>query len=196
MKNKTPKLCLFGIVSLLLFMQLRCKENAEKPPKTVMPEITQEGKNTIGCYVNGELYAVPSIVKLNEINSEYNNDYDVPNLKSLNINSGNGVKSNIEQHLNLFLIKNIIDTGMYSLTQEINSFSGKKTDKAYYSKFINRSKSQSYICPKNAYGWMHISKFDTISRIVSGTFEFDAVNKENADDKIEIRTGRFDIKIN
>ena len=44
------------------------------------------------------------------------------------------------------------------------------------------------------WGWLHIAYLDTINHIASGTFEFDAVNKNNNKDTVRIRDGRFDAK--
>ena len=56
-------------------------------------------------------------------------------------------------------------------------------------------KGKYYICPdSSAYGWLHISRLDTIAHITSGTFEYDAVNEDDNTDTIKIREGRFDAK--
>jgi hypothetical protein len=39
-----------------------------------------------------------------------------------------------------------------------------------------------------------ILKLDTVNNIISGTFQFDAINEEDDTDTIKIREGRFDVK--
>jgi hypothetical protein len=41
-------------------------------------------------------------------------------------------------------------------------------------------------------GELKISFFDSLNRIVAGTFEYDAVNEKG--EKVEVREGRFDMK--
>ncbi|HYG16766.1 MAG TPA: hypothetical protein VEC12_13500 [Bacteroidia bacterium] len=55
-----------------------------------------------------------------------------------------------------------------------------------------KDKKESYYCLKDTYGWLHIQFLDTVKHIVSGTFEFDAVNENNNLDTVKIREGRFD----
>ena len=43
-------------------------------------------------------------------------------------------------------------------------------------------------------GEVNITKFDTVGRIISGTFWFEATNKNNSSNKILITAGRFDLK--
>src|ERR1700733_2066445 len=42
------------ILFLLLYINTQCKKSA--PPPNILPPMTQEGKNTFGCKINGEVW--------------------------------------------------------------------------------------------------------------------------------------------
>jgi hypothetical protein len=46
----------------------------------------------------------------------------------------------------------------------------------------------------NPNNFMTILKLDTVNNIISGTFQFDAINENDDTDTIKIREGRFDVK--
>jgi hypothetical protein len=43
-----------GFLIILLIANLHCKKS--HPPPNILPAMTQEGKNTFGCMVNGEVW--------------------------------------------------------------------------------------------------------------------------------------------
>ena len=53
---------------------------------------------------------------------------------------------------------------------------------------------KSYETTNNTNNLLRILKLDTINQIISGTFQFDAINEEDITDTIKIRVGRFDVK--
>ena len=59
----------------------------------------------------------------------------------------------------------------------------------YFSKNYDRA---SFVWQEDLFEQFYITKLDTINKIISGTFAFDAVNSTGK--KVEIRDGRFDVK--
>jgi hypothetical protein len=50
-----------------------------------------------------------------------------------------------------------------------------------------------YYCSIENSGNLNITRYDYSNGIISGTFDFNAVNKDDSNDIIEITEGRFDI---
>ena len=184
-KNTTLYLLLLSF----LFMQSRCKDEKPEPPLQ-LPPITQEGKNTMGCLVNGEVYAVPIKTLNYEMQCEYYYRSFEPDLYgTFVISSSSGKYSDLKKTIVINMSREVFDTGYFALQYRKT---GGKIRKALYSTF-DGNKGIYFICPdSNSYGWMHISRLDTIAHIASGTFEFDAVNEDDNTDTIKIREGRFD----
>ena len=51
-----------------------------------------------------------------------------------------------------------------------------------------------YKSVENPNSWLYLIRFDTISRIASGTFSVDLLNTDNNLDTVRIREGRFDVR--
>ena len=52
--RRVYSLAYYGFLFLLLGSNTHCKKSA--PPSNILPPVTQEGKNTFGCKVNGEVW--------------------------------------------------------------------------------------------------------------------------------------------
>ncbi|MCK9481427.1 MAG: hypothetical protein M0R38_06680 [Bacteroidia bacterium] len=198
---KTIKtLFLLSIASLLCFSS--CKKEKkwttnifkQKRP-TELPPITTEGKNTFGCYVDGELL-VPFPRKAIKDNfgafyygvkwEDTNGTLQVGGTMEDEI--GSGFKS-----VGLYVYKRVFDVGEYILYTDPyllgNFFDMNRVGLS----IINQSGEtvcDSWRVPNPDCGRMNILRLDTVARIVSGTFYFDAINKEG--DTVKVTDGRFD----
>lgn len=162
----------------LLFTAGSC----EKDNEPQLPPITQTGKDSFGCLVNGEIWlpeptiAFPAIPKISaELKRE-------GNYRIWKLGASQGASSSFyfgiyedslkEGKINI-PVDELNDVGLY--------FFSKKFEKA------------SFTWDKKLQGELIITKLDTVNMILSGTFWFDAVNMLN--ETVKIRDGRFDFKI-
>jgi hypothetical protein len=159
-----------------------CKKDG---PSTILPEATQEGKNTMGMKVNGEVWTpyYPCGAFLNPCGAmEFS--YNKTNNLLYNINLGSS--RNINGGKTTF--------GFYTVPNASISSSGNKYDSIYvtYTDYMVASGgwvdySKSY----NPKGKFIITKLDFAKEIISGTFEMTLYNNG---DSVVITDGRFDCK--
>ncbi|KHJ39504.1 hypothetical protein PBAC_00110 [Pedobacter glucosidilyticus] len=173
---------------IILFSYLSLSASSCKKEKTgieALPAATQEGKNTFGCLVNGEVFIArgrsgfsPPYFEcdysfISETNSFRFYLRGTDEIRSSNTNSiiiySTGIKLNSSIKIDLRELQDGYANARYSETL-LNEFSTTSTSK----------------------GEITITKLDESKRILSGTFWFDAVNE--AGEKVEVREGRFDMK--
>jgi hypothetical protein len=150
----------------LLFPKTEPKTELEK-----LPPITQEGKNTFGCLVNGKAFVVT-------------NSYDQFAMyqKGILQFGADFEKEKINQNLIIWLEATLkIET--YSLNSEVSNI-------AYFIDGISGCTYQSY-SPTS--GFLKVNYLNLTNFIISGQFEFDAVST-NCLDTIRITEGRFDMQ--
>lgn len=154
-----------------------------------MPPETQTGANTFGAKINGEFWAPQGFGPFPA------NDILEARLmpdKDLYINARNFASSPNESEFQIFL-KNVSTMGIYPLNTTV-TFPSSAANHVY---FVKRN-----ITPKNEWltsashtGAVTITRIDTMALIVSGTFQFSALNINNSPEPITITEGRFDIKM-
>ena len=161
------------LVTLLLFSA--CKK--EEPNPDSLPPITQEGKNTFGCYINGEVWVphAPGLFERN-ITPVFGDWIRIEALRYFNsdgsdsqdlVISFNPDPSNVEK--------------LYSVENENASF-------------IFLSKECEYHIENNITGSITITKYDlTEEKVIAGTFEF-ILGKEGCE-TLHFTDGRFDVKV-
>lgn len=153
-----------------------------KKETTELPPVTQTGANTFGAKLNGEIWVpqgVGSIPASNTLEARF-----VSSTSVLYINARNFSKSPVETEFEI-VITNITGPGNYTL------------DAASYGYYVKRT-----VTPENEWqtnsqytGTVTITKLDTAARIVSGTFQFNAINLYNSPQPISVTEGRFDIRM-
>ena len=162
-------------VCSILFSAWSC----EKDNEPQLPLITQTGKDTFGCLINGEIWLPKAydLFPVKYIVLERVNDQRV-----WHIGVRQGAASNFYFSINEDSLKegkiNIPvdesnDIGIYHASQ----------------RFDNSSFRWNYNLP----GELIITRLDTVNKVISGTFWFDLINSNYK--KIEIRDGRFDLII-
>jgi len=170
---------------LLLPFLISCKKNVVDE----LPPATQTGANTFGAKVNDKLWVpssspIPGAAKLEA-------RYAV---NDLIINARNLGSTPVESEFEIY-IKDLNGAGIYPLNQNTPIYPNQVANYGYY---ISRN-----ITPINE--WMTSSQFtgsvnitldDRVNHIVSGTFQFDALNLFGNPDTLHVTEGRFDIKIN
>lgn len=188
MKIKTlPPLLLVSFVIATVAASFQCRKHKDEPSKE-LPPITQEGKNTIGCKINGEIW-VPYYscngmsanpcgeiaVDVHQINP------NTPQLVSLNI----AIEQKIEDNsITGFSIHTGTNQGISSIGNKIDSLTvyfGKPVAQLYYN-YNYYSKAEKF----------EITKLDTAQKIISGIFELTLYKSPS--DSLKITDGRFDLK--
>ena len=147
----------------------------------VLPPATQEGKNTFGCLVNGEVWVPAGKPRDRKLDLSYDpgfrgGAFNVSAYKTTNdvdqfmVIGGNGI--------NEIGIYNFVpngqtgDPGAIFTDQDLCSYLGYE--------FIQD-------------GWFKINRLDLEAQIISGTFEFTLAKPDC--DTIRVTEGRFDMKI-
>ncbi|PIE50920.1 MAG: hypothetical protein CSA38_00860 [Flavobacteriales bacterium] len=174
------KLLLLGLVFISLY---GCREQEQDP--TVLPPATQEGKNTGGALVNGEVWVAQKVKSSHFVFKTY---YEYP---SPNTNGGEyrlkivlaRPEGSISHSLIRFFIKDTTD--ITTKTYILNDLNG-----GGYS----TSTDDDYATNSQNTGSITITKFDKDKQIVSGYFQFDGGNVNGNGEVIHITQGRFDKK--
>jgi hypothetical protein len=137
-----------------------------------LPPITQAGKNTFGCLVNGKAWVAPT-----------QNDALASYQLGVMFISGS-VPIPLFQDIDIVLHDDPspIETKTYSLVQYPIS---------YCSSYFVSSKTCDYLPENTISGFIMITKIDRINFIVSGTFEF--VTELPNCEQLTVTHGRFDI---
>lgn len=167
-------------LAILLFIS-GCDKGPELTP------ITQEGKNTFSCKINGKVW-IPKgrgdiYVNIPPIDGGFYYDYSRnKNFGNIKIFAHGGEGEDLE----LFLNTNA--TGIHLLDQNTSFTAFSPSNFGY---FRTSNKSTFLTSAKNT-GKVTITKSDTVSGIISGVFEFAAGNSKG--ELITITDGRFDIK--
>ena len=182
---KKKLLCLSCIVGWFCFTT--CKK--DKPSKN-LPPITQEGKNTIGFKVNGEVWTPFYKCRYfgdpcGEISARYGPPSNVVERFSFGATRDNGQD---------FSYISIL------VTEPLTSI-GAKYDASVIEYYVSKTGSnlgKSYTKSNlNSIGKFEVTKIDTQEQNISGIFSFKLYNTySGVTDSLEITDGRFDFKMN
>lgn len=179
-----------NIILFYLIVTIFCfsKCNKDNPPPAVLPAITQEGKNTVGFIINGEVWVPYYKCSLNgdpcgEISANYGLPYGFSNVLGFQFERQNGSKSSsltISSYVPIYTIGNKYDSVGIEYRGENSIGNDDQYSKSFY----------------NSTGKFEITKLDTLNQIISGIFEFTLYEENGSGRSIEIKNGRFDFKIN
>jgi len=196
MKKITEILSFVLVVLFLIFIFLMtgCKKD-----QTIdaLPPLTFEGKNTIGCKINGLKWVPKGIISgsvvLNATEGGYWKRFPDPT-KHVRIKT-NSPDYNLDLYIRNYLDTGYLKPGIYHLNKNTQTLYGYGEIHSYgYIEINSRnifSSNKEYITDSLHTGWVQVLKSDSINKIISGRFEFDAYN--SSDGKIyKITEGRFD----
>lgn len=181
-----PTLC------LALLLSNCSKENDPEPPvlRDQLPPLTQTGAYTFGCLLNGEVW-IPKSYSISVVNPPVvlYSTFDSQK-KIFGITAYHWRKDAASPKERLAIFTPVIPPGeMHYLTDSIYGLG------ASYQYSANSTSSyiryDQLVIGKNS--WIQFSKFDTLTRIASGTFSIDLVNIADIQDTVFIRDGRFDV---
>jgi hypothetical protein len=163
----------------ITFMLVSCKscKKDNLAPVDQLPPATQNGQNTFGCLINGEVFTPKGAFSVPRLYADYYNG-GVYLICAVNVDS----RINILLKNDSSLINN---TGNYSLISAI--------DKNTYGQYANLNSNCNMYTDSISSGTLTVTKFSITSqkRIISGTFYF-TVKSPGCPD-IHVTDGRFDI---
>jgi hypothetical protein len=179
MKNSSLSL----LACLLCLTFASCSKKVNIKPNT-LPPATQTGANTFGTDINGKVF-VPA-----------------PCLGC--IGNGSGLRASyalnkfsIDAEYNDANLSNYISIYMGTLNGKGNypiGYNRGNSSDTYCSVSIsNANEGSNYLNDAGHVGTITITRFDTTKRIISGTFNFTAVNNQAMDSVAIVNNGRFDI---
>jgi hypothetical protein len=168
-----------------IFVLNSCKKDPTK--NAVLPEATQEGKNTVGFILNDEVW-VPygkCITQCNKISARYG----FPSAEEFGIDFQFKRKREKVDKLSALTISSSLIGNITSTGNKIDSigvnFQGENSN-GNTDDYSRLQKGSKFI----------ITKLDKVNRIISGEFEF-VLNEDNGSGKqIILKNGRFDLKMN
>ena len=180
---------------LLLLMTLSIFYSCSKDDnyKDGLPAETQEGKGTAGCLVNGNVFIPKGNNQFGpKLSCFYQRDQNGFHLGlSISAKGKNETRSVSVATNSEALIENTIYDLVERTLDDTNNYN------TNFGQFIinsaHGSSNQFYTTNLNK-GELKITKLDTLQKIISGTFWFDAINSSG--EKTEVRLGRFDMRYN
>jgi hypothetical protein len=186
------------LTALILLLVLSCNKDDDTNEFTpTLPAITQEGKNTFGCYINGVLltprdgtgtfnspdhgmifWGSPTNYNYYEIDIR---DYKSESGALMNIHILN--LSEVQENIYVLNESNCEDNVDSNINNNI------------YCRILDQqTQTYKWYCSIENGGILNITRYDFDNRIVSGTFNCTVQNRDNPEETIEITEGRFDIK--
>ncbi len=169
---------------LLTVLFASCKKEI-----TELPPATQTGANTFGAKVDGNMW-IPQGFGAFPANDILEARFTGPT--SIMINARNFSRSPTETEFEIY-IANITGPGTFTFNTDVVRASA-TTNYAYYVK-RELTPQNEWITTSTHTGTITITKLDPVNNIISGTFQFNALNMYNAPQPISVTEGRFDIKL-
>jgi len=168
--------------SLLIFLLLVSMLCENKPLPDELPPLTTNGENTFGCFIDGEIF-VPTIrryVGPDGLCTQKTHITDFPLypayyflFSACRAAAISDTVSDIKITINVKNIKTISDYNIFLA--------------------ITKYRSSYYYCDSTREGEIEIVYLDTINKIISGTFNFTAIDRVT-EKIISVTDGRFDLK--
>lgn len=192
--NNIPILKLLVICFTIASIIGSCKKDKKTTGVTEqeqLPAATQEGKNTFGCLINGEVF----------LPKNYSNQFFF-SYKPLNagVNSYGNIeitahKINKDGSFSIIRLYSygISQKGVYNLKLHLDVNQAPFFGTSYEYNPTPNNIGKYYYINDTINSTLEISKLDTIQKIMSGKFKFSfTLNNEN----IKVENGVFDLKLN
>ncbi len=172
---------------ILLVANLQCRKSA--PPPNILPPMTQEGKNTFGCMVNGEVWIPYYQCGLINFN---------PCEELRSVVTPFDTTSKLPFEFDLFASRKIGEGSFSSFIIRTGILKTGNLDSSFIVMYIRDSVGYYPQYPlSKASNAITITKLDTINQIISGTFYFTLYGNYNpTGDSVVITDGRFDVTYN
>lgn len=185
------------MVLCLVLLLVACDEPLPRP--------TKKGKDTFGCKINGKNFVPNGGGFLSGMKPLTGGYYDGNRVLEISAfgreegKSGNNSTTSIDLY-----VENVKGKGTYPINFDTNpppygtSYTSYGVydfvdQKSYIPNTTILGKTYTYVTRAALPGKVNITRLDRSLRIVSGTFEFKAVNVQDPNDIVKITKGRFDI---
>lgn len=178
-----------SILSISFFFIASCKKDPTKNAK--LPPITQEGKNTIGFTINGEVWVPYYKCRFmgdpcGEIHASYGEAGGA---------ASNGIGFSFSRMRNGKMSSLIFSSAFASITS-----TGEKIDSIGITFLSEEMSNDGYFIGPISGSKFTVTKIDFQNQIISGQFEFILRERKNdgtvTDNIIKLTDGRFDFKFN
>ncbi|MBC8112061.1 MAG: hypothetical protein H7Y04_13460 [Verrucomicrobia bacterium] len=169
---------LFIVLVSLLLSQCQLFKKEEKPE---LPPETQEGKRTMGCKVDGQVWLPEYSFRPVFSGSEYSVTYD-GTYYGMNLFADRKRETTVQ--FNVFEVPEI---GTYEL---FKIYPDRPNDRSRITQARYEDSTGDFYTDSLHTGKVTITKLDLQKAIISGTFYFDAYNKETGK-VVKITEGRF-----
>ncbi len=171
------------ISTLALFLFVACNKEVEE-----LPPATQTGANTFGAKVDGKFWVPKGFgpFPANDIL-----EARMTGTTHLLINARNFSSSPTETEFEI-LVSGITGLGTYQLNTTVSPPAS--TGYGYYVK-RNLTPLNEWITSSSYTGSVTLTRLDTVAKVVSGTFQFNALNMYNSPQPISVTEGRFDLRL-
>lgn len=175
------KKILIGCLSLCLLAS--CKKEVEE-----LPPATQTGANTFGAKVDGQFW-IPQGFGPFPANDILEARMAGPT--DLMINARNFASSPNETEFEI-LVTGITGPGTYSLNNNVSLPASSS-----YGYYVKRKMTpeNEWLTSTTYTGSVTITRLDLAEKVVSGTFQFNAINSYNTPQPLSVTEGRFDLKL-
>jgi hypothetical protein len=141
----------------------------------ILPLPSKSGKNIFGCKIEGKVIKPTSRSLFSEpLSARMSNTFFSVSASDYNDNFDVNI-----------IVTNVSKKGEYILDGKLGS--------AFV--YTRDSPATAYGTTLRYKGKVCVTKFDTVKKIVAGTFIFEAVNRKDSTDIIKVTKGRFDLKI-
>lgn len=173
------------LLSLLTIALFSCKKEVDE-----LPPATQTGANTFGAKVGDKLWTPQG----------FGIAPTAPILAAtwasqggiVRINARNFSSSPTETEMEIYL-QNVYAPGTFQLNQSTSKYPDQTANYGYYIERRFMPKNDWITTPQHT-GSVNITKFDSVNRIISGTFQFTAASTDNTTSPLTVSDGRFDLK--
>jgi hypothetical protein len=173
------------LFSFMLLAGLQCPKDKDQPepePELILPPITTQGLNTVGCKIDGKVWVPysktfasdPAIVVVVDRNNNWKFGFSGMQRKK------NDVAKNI---LELNVIKVYSDT-----IHILDKYSNDGNFAAFFPTY-----DEVYFTTNSINNIIKILRLDSVNQIISGTFSFEVADSLNTV-KHKITEGRFDLR--
>ena len=192
------------LILVLLLIAIGCGRSSsdqEESSQDKLPEVTQTGANTAGCYVNSKLLIPKDGINgisggiIKGLESYLGNNFHTPVLGNDYFSFRIYNLKNKEKSYWIYVHINSLQNGVgeYTINQGVADFLTQTGHPYIYAReTYDGISSTTYLSSDNS-GKIIITKLT--SSICSGTFSGTLYNIDNPTEKILVTDGRFDIKI-
>ena len=170
----------------LILISGSCKK--EKTGIDALPAPTTEGKNILGCLINGNAFVAQTYTfGVSAVQCEYGYiDADITKGHFFQLRGSNN-KSDPGKTASIVILTNKID-----IQEGVTYQFQEQKDGSVFAQYSKSSTGTSDTY-SSLIGELKITKFDEANKIASGTFWFNAENDKG--EKVEVKEGRFDARI-